>query len=438
MPDHYHSSRRPLEAVFYVEDRLLARCLIRRGRYVIGHERKNEIVIDEPSVSGLHARLSVQAEDEIYLEDLDSANGTFVDGAAAAGSVRVSFHSQIRLGSVTLRFERGRLPAAVFEELHPAFLRPQRYDLGDIIVQGSTSTIYEARDTTLQRDVALKVMLPASQRDPAAVLRFLREVQITSQIPHPGIMPVFELGLNEQGQLFFTTRFIEGESLAFILDRLAAGDERGIDRYSFPTLLTIWQKVCDAVAFAHARGAVHNALTAEVITVGRYGEVFVTQWSLALIQPEPFGDSRHVRAPESIIPAPLGPCTAPEQASGQLHEIDARTDVFALGGILYRILTLRDPLRGDTEEAHLEAALNASITPPATIAREAVLPHWPHGRLPEFPAAVAMKAMSYARDDRHQSVLELQREITAWQEGAASGGDLGAVWKQFTGLLRPH
>lgn len=436
MPE-YHP-RHPLEAVFYFEDEQLARCLIQRGGYSIGHERINEIVIDEPSVSGRHARLTVHSEDEIFLEDLDSANGTFVDGEPTAGPVRLSLSADVRIGSVVLRFERGRLPAALFDELPTHFLRPQRYELGEVIVQGRTSTIYQAHDTSLQRDVALKMMLPASQREVRAVLRFIREVQITGQLPHPGILPIYDLGLNDDGHLFFTTRFIEGESLASILDRLSAGDERAITRYGFLALLNIWQKICDAVAFAHSRGVVHNALTPEVIEVGRYGEVFVTQWSLALVQSEPFGDARHVRAPESQSTAPLSPYTAPEQAAGLIHEIDVRTDVFALGGLLYRILTLRAPLAGDTPDALLEAALNASAKAPHELAKTAPPPHWPRGRFPEFPAAVAMKALSYAREDRHQTVPEMQREITAWQESTTSGGDLGVLWKQFTGLLRHH
>jgi serine/threonine protein kinase len=270
------------------------------------------------------------------------------------------------------------------------------------------------------------------------VLRFVREVQITGQLPHPGIVPVYELGLDSEGRLFFATRFIEGESLATILERIAVNDERTLERYGFVALLHVWQKICETIAFAHSRGVVHNALTPELIQVGRFGEVFITQWSLALVQPEPFGDSRHVRASESTGTAPLGHYTTPEQAAGLLHEIDVRTDVFALGGLLYRILLLRDPLAGETEDALLEAALNASVTPPATVAKAAAAPHWPRGRLPEFPAAVAMKALSYSRDDRHQTVAELQHEIAEWLESAAGGADGGALWKQFNGLRRQH
>jgi len=83
-------------------------------------------------------------------------------------------------------------------------------------------------------------------------------------------------------------------------------------------------------------------------------------------------------------------------------------------------------------------ALNASREPARDRGQASPAPHWPRGRFPEFPAAVAMKALSYNRDDRHQSVIELQRQITAWQENAATGADSGALWKQFTGLLRQH
>jgi hypothetical protein len=431
------ATRRPLEAVFYAGERLIARCALRQGQYVIGHERANEIIVDEPSVSGRHARLSVAPHDELLIEDLGSANGTFVDGAAVTHATRLALDSQVQLGAVELHFERGPLPAVIFQEMPSSFLQPDRYVAGEIVVQGSTSTIYEACDTAVQRTVALKVMLPECQREPAAVLRFVREVQITGQMPHPGIVPVYELGLDGEGRLFSATRFIEGESLAAILERLANGDEPTVERYGFVALLQIWQKVCDALAFAHSRGVVHNALTPDLVQVGRFGEVFVTQWGLSLVQPEPFGDARHVRAPESTGTAPLSPYTTPEQAAGLLHEIDVRSDVFALGGLLYRILLLRDPLAGETDDALLEAALNASVTPPAAVAKAKPAPHWPRGRFPEFPAAIAMKAMSYSRDDRHQSVAELQREIVAWLESAAVA-DTGALWKQFAGLLRQH
>jgi hypothetical protein len=433
MTENPAPARRALEAVLYADDLQLARCLLRRGRYIIGSERKNEIIVDEPSVSAQHARLSVRSDEEIFLEDLDSANGTFVDGQPAEGAVRLQPGAQVHLGSVELCLERLRLPAAVFDEVPAEFLRPQPLELGEIIVQGSTSTIHRAHDATLDREVAVKVLLPRQQRDAAAVLRFVREAQIAAQLQHPGILPVYELGLNPAGQLFYTTRFIEGESLGSILDRLAAGEERAAERFSVFALIALWQKLCDTVAFAHSRGVVHNSLTPDAVEIGRFGEVFVTQWTAALVSAEEPGETRAIRVPQATAAAPLTAYAAPEQAAGLVPDIDARSDVFALGGILYRILTLRPPLAGDTDEALLEAALQAAVIAPAKLGKNA-----PRSRVPEFPAAVAMKALSYAREDRHQSVPELQAEIAAWQDGTTSGADLGRLWKQFTGLLRPH
>ncbi|MEA3207409.1 MAG: eukaryotic-like serine/threonine-protein kinase [Chthoniobacter sp.] len=435
MPDST-SQRRALEAAIYLEDRLLTRCLIRRGRYVIGQERKNEIVLDEPSISRTHARLTLVSDDEIYIEDLDSENGTFVDGQAAQGETRVLPGSEIRLGATTLCLQRAGLPAAIFQDMPPGFLRARRYNFGEIVVQGSTSTIYEAHDTSINREVACKVMLPTSQRHPAAVLRFVREAQITGQLDHPGILPIYELALDEQNRLFLTTRFIEAESLAQILDRLAAGDEETVAGYTLGALLGIWQKACDAVAFAHSRGVVHGTLKPEAIEVGKFGEVFVTSWTLAKLLPAEEGDTaRRVQAPEATWTPELSHYASPEQAAGHFDDIDPRTDVHALGGVLYRIITLRDPLQGDTEDALLEAALSSRVTPLAELPKDSPRPHWARGRVPDFPAAVAMKALSYERDDRHASVPELQREIAAWQEGTAAGADLGKIWKQFTGLL---
>jgi len=432
MTDSTENPRRALQAVAYHDGTQLARCVLRPGEYFIGSARKNEIVIGEASVSARHARLVVTAEDALQLEDLDSANGTFIDGAPIAVVTLLHPGAAILIGAVTLCFERGRLPAAAVAELPESFLHPQRYAVGEAIVQGSTSTIYQARETSLGREVALRTLLPESQRDPAVVLRFVREAQITAQLCHTGILPIYDFGLNSEGQLFLTTRFISGEPLASILDRIAAGDAAAAERYDLPTLIGIWQKVADVLASAHSRGVIHNSLTPDAVEVARFGEIFVTQWTFATLFDRP-GQASSIEAPDSLIMPPLTAFSAPEQATGQRTDIDPRTDVFALGGLLYRIVTLRPPLSGETEDALLEAALSAAVTAPA---RDELQPHFPRGRFPDFPAAVAMKALRYEPDERHQTVLELQREIAAWQAGLGTESDLGALWKQFTGLLQ--
>ncbi len=432
MTESTENPRRPLQAVAYHEGRQLACCVIRPGEYIIGSARKSEITINEPSISARHAKLVVGEDDELHLEDLHSANGTFIDGATVTVSTPVPPGAEVRLGAVALHFERGRLPAAAAAELPATFLRAQRYELGEVVVRGNTSTILQARDTSLGREIALRTLHPESQRDPAVVIRFVRDAKITSQLCHVGILPIYDFGLNNEGQLFFTTRFISGEPLTTILDRIAEGDSAAAGRYDLLTLVGIWQKVADVIACAHSRGVIHNSLTPDAIEVARFGEVFVTEWTFAAVIGAP-GDAQPIDAPESAIPTPLTRYSAPEQAAGQFTDIDQRTDVFALGGVLYRILTLHPPLRGDTDDGLLEAALSAAVTPPH---RDQPHVQFPRGRFPDFLAAVAMKALSYDPTARHQSVLELQREVAAWQSGLGGGEhDLGALWKQFTGLL---
>ena len=425
----------PLEALISQDGRPIARCVLRRGRYIIGQDRKNEIVVEAPSVSAKHAQLTVEGEDEFLLEDLGSANGTTVNGVPAHGPTPVTLACHIEIGSTTLEFQRGGLPASVFPYLSASFMGSQRYDVREIIVQGSTSTIHETRDLSLNRGMAMKIMLPGSQAKPGHVLRFIREAQIAAQLQHPGILPIYDLGLDSQRQLYSTTRFVEGDSLAAILDALAAGGETDAPPPTLAALIAVFQKMCDAVAYAHSRGVVHCTLRPEIITVGRFGEVFVNNWGLAKIFTREGEDAPRVEAPAAGAEPGLSRYTAPEQAEGALEDIDTRTDIHALGGILFRILTLRDPITGETESELLDQALSER-QPPAALPP---CPHWPGEKLPDALATTAMKALSLTRDDRHATVRKLQQEISAWQEGAAAGSaESGGLWKGISGLLGRH
>ena len=427
----------PLEAVVTHEGVPLARCVLRRGRYTIGAERRNEITIDAPTVSGKHAVLTVEGDGEFSIEDLGSTAGTHVNGHAIRHPTAITLECAIQIGAATLEFQRGGLPASVFQHLPADFLGAQRYAAGDIVVQGSTSAIYEARDVALGRTVAMKVMLPESQAKPGYVLRFIREAQIAAQLQHPGILPIYDLGLDEHQRLYSTTRFVEGESLAGMLDALAAPAAADAPRPSLGALLAIFQKICDALAYAHSCGVVHCTLRPEIITVGRFGEVFVNNWGLAKLLVFDGETSSRVQAPEASAEPALSRYTAPEQAEGALDDIDTRTDIHALGGILFRILTLRDPVSGETESELLEQTLSPRDPPAAALANQPPCPHWPGDKLPDSLAASAMKALSLSRDDRHPTVRTLQQEIAAWQESAAAGGtDAAKLWKGFTGLLR--
>jgi eukaryotic-like serine/threonine-protein kinase len=427
------STRLALEVVVRHAGRIVGRCLVRRGRYVIGQDKKNEIMINAESVSGRHARLTVLSETEFSIEDLESANGVFVDGERVEGARQIGLESVVAIGEATLEFERAGIPASVFLHLPEGCLRHPRYQIGEVIVQGSTSAIFSAYDTALCRGVAMKVMLPESQSQSRQALRFIREAQIAGQLQHPGILPIYEFGLDDEGRLMCVTRFVEGESFASLLETVTEGHPRP----SLGELIGIFLKACEAVAFAHALGVVHCALDPGAITVGRFGEVLVGAWGLARILPVGEEAVLLVSAPESPAQPGLTRYTAPEQAEGSTDSIDARTDIHALGAILYRLITLRDAVTGETEDELLDQALSPRPAPAAALAKQPPCPHWPAGKLPEALASIAMKALSVDREERYASVEDLQKVIVLWQEGAAVA-EHGKLWKQFSGILGRH
>ncbi|MEI9892665.1 MAG: FHA domain-containing serine/threonine-protein kinase [Chthoniobacter sp.] len=422
------SSFLALEAVVRQDDRLIARCLLHRGKYIIGQERKNEIVVDAESISGRHARLTVASEEHLFLEDLGSANGTFVDGCAIEASTPVTLESDIRVGDAQLTFQRGGLPAAVFRHLPENFLRSSRYALGEVIVEGRTSTIFEARDTVLQRRVAMKVLHPAGQANVAQVLAFIREYQIVAQLNHCGILPVFDFGLDEEIGLFSATRFIEGESLGTLLTGMASG-QREAPHATLHVLLTLFLKACDAVAFAHTCGVVHGCLHPEAIIFGRFGEVFVDHWSAARIGEPREAERARLQAPEVSAPSPVSRCLAPEQAA-DAEVINARADVFALGAILFRILTLRNFNNGESEEEIVAEALHPALPPAEALGASPPPAHLPGGALPERLAAVCAAALSFNREDRFSTAHDLKLEIANWLEQAVDAGTAAASRKR--------
>jgi serine/threonine protein kinase len=425
------------------------------GNYIIGRSPDSDIHIETPLISRSHARLTIK-ERECVIEDLGSSNGTFVSGEKITAVTILRIDSKVMLGPVTLEISREAAPAApvslearreaLQKLLPPEFLREKKYEIGNTIAQGGMGAVLNARELTIQRNVAMKVMLDGTVPD--EVMRFVSEAKVTGQLEHPNIVPVHELGVDEKEQVFYTMKYVRGITLRKVLDLLFEEQKATIEKYPLAQLLTVFQKVCDAIAFAHAKGVIHRDLKPENFMIGDYGEVLVMDWGLAKVL-DPTrnaaaagNDGRSiirtgVRAELAAAEKESGNVMgtpqymAPEQAYGAHDQLDIRTDVYALGAILHHLLTLRPPIEGDDAQEVLRKAAHGEWEPArkATAGKKR-LPHLPGGKVPDALSAVAQKAMANRAEDRYQNVPDFQADIEAYQNGFATSAEKAGVGKQ--------
>jgi formylglycine-generating enzyme required for sulfatase activity/serine/threonine protein kinase len=308
-----------------------------------------------------------------------------------------------------------------------------RYELRDEVGRGGMGVVRRAFDRVVRRTVAWKAMRerkesgsrPSPPADSRAISRFLEEAQITGQLDHPGIVPVHDLGLDADGRLFITMKLVRGEDLARIIGKIHAGAEG----WNLARGLSVLQRVCEAMAFAHDRGVIHRDLKPGNVMVGEFGEVYVMDWGLAKLVGEP--DSKDIRPrsdPAStrsavevdadvselatmdgdVIGTPA--YMPPEQAAGDLDRIGERSDVYAVGAILYHLLSGREPYsvpgRKLSPGAVLARVLASAPEPIAAIAPEA----------PLELVAICERAMARRVDDRYGSMRALEHDLRAFVE----------------------
>ena len=198
----------------------VCRHVLAPGEYVLGREPGVDVFVDAPLVSRRHARLIIDYS-ELFLADLGSSNGTFLNGQPVTENTRVFPSQKITIGEATVELRRiptggtdGSLPpdlAAVRQLLPDEVGREHRYEIGQVVAQGGMGAILTARDAAIHRSVAMKVMLQSGAAGDA--VRFIEEAQITGQLEHPGIVPIYELGTDGHGQPFYTMKFVRGVTL---------------------------------------------------------------------------------------------------------------------------------------------------------------------------------------------------------------------------------
>lgn len=357
-----------------------------------------------------------------------------------------------------------------------------RYHIGEEIGRGGMGAILETRDLNLRRKVAMKVAI-SKKVSTKQLRRFIEEAQITGQLEHPNIVPVYELSVDGQDQVFYTMKMVHGQTLMDILDAIRRGNREMIEKYSLATLLDIYLRICDAISFAHSKDVIHRDIKSENIMIGDFGEVLVMDWGLSKILyaehpnnvssdeleavaediPDSIetinSDDNSLRTLEGqVVGTPQ--FMAPEQATGKISLIGPGTDVYALGAVLYEILTLRPPVSGETVKEVLDNVAMGKIAPPSefnttsssTNTRPSEgkskvqkkkptniqLRHCPHQKIPDSLSAVCMRAMEYKIKDRYASVQELKDDVLAYQRGFATTAEEASAIKQLILLMQRH
>ena len=263
----------------------------------------------------------------------------------------------------------------------PPNLGGDRYRLREPLGRGGMGTVYRAWDRELEREVAVKVL---DAVDPEAARRMLQEARVVARLEHPGIVPVHDAATLPDGRVWYAMRLVRGSRLDQVVAPVAA------ERRALPELLRIFERICDAVAFAHSHGVIHRDLKPENVMVGPFGEVLVMDWGVAKVGAAAGTEARPGPRPGAAA-ASARPGTAhgtvlgtpgfmaPEQERGEVERVDERTDVYALGAILRELLV--------------------------------------GGAAPRPLVAVSRKAMSSAPEDRYPSVGQLAAEVSRYLDG---------------------
>ena len=299
-----------------------------------------------------------------------------------------------------------------------------RYEDLGLLGEGGMGEVRRVRERSLGRRLAMKVIKPALSESSEALDRFLEEAQITAQLEHPGIVPVHELGRLDDGRYFFTMTEVRGRTLSAVISEVhrASTDTWRPSRggSSLRRLIDIFYRVCEAVGYAHSREVVHRDLKPSNIMIGDMGEVLVVDWGVAKVlqrgsRPAKTEEKMYTRRSSSGYETQMGWVAGtpsfmpPEQARGDIHNIDARTDVFALGAVLFTILSGRPPFVGKDTDMVLRQVIEG---PCPSVTEAARLP------LPGDLVEICDKALAYEREDRFFSARELAEEIGAWLDGA--------------------
>jgi serine/threonine protein kinase len=265
------------------------------------------------------------------------------------------------------------------------------YELLEVIGEGGMGVVYAAHQSSIARTVAVKMLKPSAKIRDEQRDKFISEAVVTGELDHPNIVPIYDLGANDQGALFYSMKRVKGTPWDKVLSQKRLDEN-----------LSILLRVADAVAFAHAHGVVHRDLKPENVMLGDYGEVLVMDWGLARITTT-FANADAIFQADSLGGTPA--YMAPEMARGPVENINFLSDIYLLGAMLYEIIGGQPPHSGrDVMQCLMNAAQNT------------IDPIRYEGELKD----VALRAMASRQEDRYPSVKDFQEAIRVYQSHSES------------------
>jgi serine/threonine protein kinase len=333
------------------------------------------------------------------------------------------------------------------ENLSKTELNRSHYDLLGMLGKGAMGLVHLARDRDLQRKVAYKQLL--GKDNSIATARFLREAQITAQLDHPNIVPIYGMEAQSDGALAYSMKLVQGKTFKMLISETRAFYDQGQQpdiEHDLSQFLENFLKVCDAVAYAHNKGVIHRDLKPANLMLGRYNEVYVMDWGIARVMRED-PNSQDPTVLDWIQPPlaegeEMGETTqlgqilgtprymSPQQAAGKNAHLDGRSDLFALGLILFEMITLRPAFTAKNQVDLLKRVLKADKEPWRAYSASR--------QIPTELMAIVDKATERKPEQRYDSVKAFSEDLRRYLRGEAPVVRPDNAWRKGVRWVGRH